>query len=113
MEKNLLQENGWSGSENGLGERQNAKLVRQRVRQAILSGDIPAGAQISQVRLAEELGVSRTPFARGAAVTGARGAGGVGGKPPHPVTVLFVKDLEQLYAMRMQLETLARLTVPR
>lgn len=38
------------------------KLVHQRVRQAILSGDIPAGAQISQVRLAEELGVSRIPL---------------------------------------------------
>ena len=112
-EKDLLQENGRPGSENGLGERQNVKLVHQRVRQAILSGDIPAGAQISQVRLAEELGVSRIPLREALRLLEREGLVESEVNLRVRVAALSVSDLEQLYAMRMQLEALGvRLTVP-
>ena len=116
-EKDLPQEKGRAGSgegKNGLGERQNVKLVHQRVRQAILSGNIPAGDQISQVRLAEELGVSRIPLREALRLLEREGL--VESEVNHRVQVadLSVTDLEQLYAMRMQLEALGvRLTVPR
>lgn len=38
-----------------------AQLVVERVRQAIIDGDFALGEQISEERLAESLGVSRTP----------------------------------------------------
>lgn len=113
-EKDLLQVNGQSGSGSGLGGRQNVKLVHQRVRQSILSGGIPAGDQISQVRLAEELGVSRIPLREALRLLEREGL--VESEVNHRVRVaaLSVSDLEQLYAMRMQLEALGiRLTVPR
>ena len=113
-EKDLLKENGRPDSENGLGERRNVKLIHQRVRQAILSGDIPAGAQISQVRLAEELGVSRIPLREALRLLEREGLVGSEVNKRVRVAALSATDLEQLYAIRIQLETLGvRLTVPR
>jgi DNA-binding GntR family transcriptional regulator len=45
-------------AQNGLG----TEAVYQRVREAILNGEIAAGATMSQVALADELGISRTPL---------------------------------------------------
>ena len=41
---------------------QNGDDVYQRVRNAILDGELAPGAVMSQVALAEELGISRTPL---------------------------------------------------
>lgn len=38
-----------------------ARETYQRLREAILSGDIPPGSRLNERRLAEQLGVSRTP----------------------------------------------------
>jgi DNA-binding GntR family transcriptional regulator len=112
-EGDLMQENGRGGSENRLGERQNVKLVHQRVRQAILTGEIPAGSRLSQVRLAERLGVSRIPLREALRLLEREGL--VESEVNHRVRVapFSVSDLEQLYAIRIQLEALGvRLTVP-
>lgn len=113
-EKNLLQHDGEDGSENRLGGRQNVKRVHERVREAIVSGELPAEAVLSQVRLAERLGVSRIPLREALRLLEREGL--VESEVNHRVRVtpLSASDLEQLYAMRIQLEALGvRLTVPR
>jgi GntR family transcriptional regulator, rspAB operon transcriptional repressor len=41
---------------------QNTEDVYDRIRNAILDGELAPGAVMSQVALAEELGISRTPL---------------------------------------------------
>jgi DNA-binding GntR family transcriptional regulator len=99
---------------NGLGGRQNVTLVHTRLREAILSGKLSPGSPLSQVRLAEELGVSRTPLREALRLLEREGL--VDSETNRRVRVadFSVPDLEQLYAMRIQLEALGiRLTVPR
>lgn len=90
------------------------KRVHERVREAIVSGELPAEAALSQVRLAERLGVSRIPLREALRMLEREGL--VESEVNHRVRVtpLSVSDLEQLYAMRIQLEALGvSLTVPR
>lgn len=113
-EKDRLQENSRAGSENQPGNRQNVKRVHELVREAILSGELPAAARLSQVRLAERLGVSRSPLREALRLLEREGL--VESEVNHRVRVasFSVSDLEQLYAMRIHLEALGiRLTVPR
>lgn len=96
------------------GSRRSVELVHERVRAAILFGEIAPGGALSQVRLAEQLGVSRIPLREALRLLEREGL--VEAEVNHRVRVatLSVSDLEQLYAMRMQLEALGtRLTVPR
>ncbi len=112
-EKGLLQQNGRGESETQLGGRRNVARVHKRVREAIVSGELPAEAVLSQVRLAERLGVSRIPLREALRLLEREGL--VESEVNHRVRVkpLSVSDLEQLYAMRIQLEALTvRLTVP-
>lgn len=93
--------------------RQSTRIVHSRVRDAILSGELPAGAVISQVRLAEQLGVSPTPLREALRLLEHEGL--IESEVNHRVRVagVSVGDLEQLYAIRIELEALAvRLTVP-
>ena len=102
---------GTASSKNGA--RQNVRLVHGQVREAILSGEIPAETVLSQVRLAEQFGVSRGPLREALRLLEREGL--IESEVNHRVRVtpLSVSDLEQLYAMRIQLEALgARLTVP-
>ncbi len=95
------------------GARQSVRLVHGKVRRAILSGEIPAESVLSQVRLAEQLGVSRGPLREALRLLEREGL--IESEVNHRVRVtpLSVPDLEQLYAIRIQLEALgARLTVP-
>ena len=93
--------------------RQSAEYVYRRVREAILNGELPPGETMSQVVLAEEIGVSRTPLRE--ALRMLQGEGLVEARPNRRVRVapMSAGDLEELYAVRVALEAQAlRLAVP-
>jgi DNA-binding GntR family transcriptional regulator len=94
--------------------RQSAEYVYRRVRDAILDADLPPGETMSQVALAEDLGVSRTPLRE--ALRMLQGEGLIEARPNRRVRVapMTAADLEELYAVRVALEAQAlRLAVPR
>jgi DNA-binding GntR family transcriptional regulator len=100
--------------ENGVPARQSAEYVHRRVREAILEAELPPGEIMSQVALAEELGVSRTPLRE--ALRMLQGEGLVEARANRRVRVAPISpsDLEELYALRVVLEAQAlRLAVPR
>ena len=93
---------------------QNTEDVYERVRNAILDGQLAPGAVMSQVALAEELGISRTPLREALRMLQSEGL--VEGEPNRRVRVapMTASDLEELYVMRVTLEAEAlRLSVPR
>ena len=97
-----------------LGARQNVDVVHRRLREAILHGEIPADVPLSQVQLAQRLGVSRTPLREALRLLQREGL--IEGEPNRRVRVagFSVDDLEHLYAERIAVEALGvRLTVPR
>lgn len=92
---------------------QSVDLVHDRLRQAILTGEIAPGADLSQVQLAADLGVSRTPLREALRMLQREGL--VRSSPNKRVTVaeLTAQDMEELYVLRLTLESVAvRLTVP-
>jgi GntR family transcriptional regulator, rspAB operon transcriptional repressor len=92
---------------------QNTEDVYERVRSAILDGQLAPGAVMSQVALAEDLGISRTPLREALRMLQSEGL--VEGEPNRRVRVapMSAKDLEELYVMRITLEAEAiRLSVP-
>jgi len=94
--------------------RQGVDEVYRRVREAILEADLEPGQAMSQVALAAELGVSRTPLRE--ALRMLQGEGLVTAEANRQVRVaaITVEDVEDLYAVRITLEVEAlRLTVPR
>ncbi len=100
--------------ENGVPARQSAEYVHRRVREAILEAELPPGETMSQVALADELGVSRTPLRE--ALRMLQGEGLIEARPNRRVRVapISASDLEELYALRVMVETEAlRLSVPR
>jgi DNA-binding GntR family transcriptional regulator len=91
---------------------QNTEDVYERIRTAILDGELAAGAVMSQVALAEELGISRTPLRE--ALRMLQGEGLVESEPNRRVRVaaMTASDLEQLCVVRVTLEAEAlRLSV--
>lgn len=100
--------------DNGAGRRDNVEQVYRRVREAILDGELAPGTAMSQVALADELGVSRTPLREALRMLQSEGL--VDAQANRRVTVrpLSATDLEELVVMRVTLETEAiRLSVPR
>src|SRR3954469_13064776 len=94
--------------------RDNVEQVYKRVREAILTGEISAGTAMSQVALADELGVSRTPLREALRMLQSEGL--VDAQANRRVTVrpISATDLEELVVMRVALETEAiRLSVGR
>jgi DNA-binding GntR family transcriptional regulator len=92
---------------------QNVALVHERLRDAILAGDIPPGQATSQIVLARELGVGRTPLRE--ALRMLQHEGLVVSQPNRRVRIaeLSLTDMEELYVMRISLEVVAaRITVP-
>jgi DNA-binding GntR family transcriptional regulator len=92
---------------------QNTEDVYERVRSAILDGELAPGAVMSQVALAEDLGISRTPLREALRMLQSEGL--VEGEPNRRVRVapMTARDLEELYVMRITLEAEAiRLSVP-
>ena len=100
--------------DNGVPARQSAEYVYRRVREAILESELPAGETMSQVALADELGVSRTPLRE--ALRMLQGEGLIEARPNRRVRVspISASDLEELYALRVVVEAQAlRLAMPR
>jgi DNA-binding GntR family transcriptional regulator len=94
-------------------EELRAQNAFTRVREAILRGEIPANEPISQVKLAERLGISRTPLREALRMLEREGL--LTSEPNRRVRVppLSVSDLEQIYASRIVIEALAiGLSVP-
>jgi DNA-binding GntR family transcriptional regulator len=92
---------------------QNVALVHEQLRTAILAGEIPPGQATSQIVLARELGVGRTPLRE--ALRMLQHEGLVVSQPNRRVRIaeVSVVDLEELYIMRIPLEAVAaRITVP-
>jgi GntR family transcriptional regulator, rspAB operon transcriptional repressor len=93
---------------------QNTEDVYERVRNAILDGQLAPGAVMSQVALADELGISRTPLREALRMLQSEGL--VEGEPNRRVRVapMTAHDLEELCVMRVTLEAEAmRLSVPK
>jgi DNA-binding GntR family transcriptional regulator len=88
--------------------------VYHRVREAILEGEIPPGAVMSQVALAEELGISRTPLREALRMLQTEGLVDAERNRRVRVSDVSPEDLEELCVMRVTLEAEAiRLAVPR
>jgi DNA-binding GntR family transcriptional regulator len=98
----------------GPGENgQNGEDVYVRVRNAILDGELKPGAVMSQVALAEELGISRTPLREALRMLQSERL--VEAEPNRRVRVapMSPADLEELCVARVTLEAEAiRLSVP-
>jgi len=88
-------------------------LAYEKIRRAILHGEISPNSRISQVKIAEHFGLSRTPLRealrmiqREGLITAERGRQVV-------IASTSVGDLDELYALRINLDTTtARITVP-
>ena len=92
---------------------QNVDAVYERLRAAILRGEIEAGATVPQARLAGELGAGRTPLRE--ALRMLQRDGLVVSEPNRSVRIatLSAEDFEELCIMRVALEAVAiRITVP-
>src|SRR4051794_30978717 len=94
--------------------RQSVEHVHRMIRESILDGALTPGETMSQVALADELGVSRTPLRE--ALRMLQGEGLILSEPNRRVRVapLSLADVEELYAIRIPLEVMAlRLSLPR
>ena len=95
-------------------EPQNVDTVHNRVRRAILRGELPPETVVSQVQLARDLGVSRTPLREALRMLQREGLIESEHNRRVRVAGFSLPDLEQLYIMRVTLESTAiRLTIPR
>jgi DNA-binding GntR family transcriptional regulator len=94
--------------------RQSVEHVHRMIRESILNGSLTPGETMSQVALADELGVSRTPLRE--ALRMLQGEGLILSEPNRRVRVapLSLADVEELYAIRIPLEVTAlRLSITR
>ncbi len=100
------------------GQAESAPGVRmvdayERIRSAILEGVLPPGERLSQVKIADGLGLSRTPvrealrlIEKEGLITSERGRQVV-------ISQTSMADLDELYALRIKLDTTTvRATVP-
>jgi DNA-binding GntR family transcriptional regulator len=91
----------------------STKHAYEQLRRKILLGELEPGATFSQVQLSAQLGVSRTPLREAVRLLQTEGL--LTSEPRRRVRVSPVtsEDFEDLYAMRIVLDSLAvRLTVP-
>ena len=93
--------------------RATAGSLHEYLRRLILDGAIPNGASISQVELAERLGVSRTPLREAMRMLQAEGIVQSEHNRRTHVTALDVGDIDTVYGSRVLLEATGVLvTVP-
>jgi DNA-binding GntR family transcriptional regulator len=101
------------GRNGGTRDGQHVALVHDRLRDAILRGELPAGQTTSQVTLARDFDVGRTPLREALRLLQREGL--VVSEPNRRVRIaeLSSADAEELYVMRIALEAVAiRITVP-
>jgi DNA-binding GntR family transcriptional regulator len=82
----------------------SAGSLHEHLRRLILDGAIPNGATISQVELAERLGVSRTPLREALRMLQAEGLIAAEHNRRAHVTALDVGDIDTVYGCRVLLE---------
>jgi DNA-binding GntR family transcriptional regulator len=88
-------------------------LVHDELRRRILHGQLPPGAVLSQAQLAREFGVSRSPVREACRLLEREGL--VEARHNYRIRVadFSIDDLEEMYASRIVLETLAvRIKIP-
>lgn len=91
----------------------NFDAVHGRVRKAILRGELAPETVVSQVQLARDLGISRTPLREALRMLQREGLIESRHNQRMRVAGFSLPDLEQLYIMRVTLESTAiRLTIP-
>jgi GntR family transcriptional regulator, rspAB operon transcriptional repressor len=92
---------------------QHVAIVHERLRDAILQGEVEAGATTSQTALAKQLDAGRTPLREALRMLQREGL--VISEPNRRVRIaeLSSDDAEELYIMRIAIECVAiRITVP-
>ncbi|PZA07689.1 MULTISPECIES: GntR family transcriptional regulator [unclassified Meiothermus] len=92
---------------------QNVLLIHDRLRSSILRGSLAPGQVTSQLELARDLGVGRTPLREALRLLQREGL--VVQEPNRRVRIaeLSVSDAEEIYTLRITLEAMAmRLTIP-
>jgi DNA-binding GntR family transcriptional regulator len=77
------------------------------IQRMILAGDLPAGERLDQVRLAEQLDVSRHPIRQAIERLAERGFVQISPHRSATVTAHSVADLVELYSLRETLEDMA------
>ncbi|WP_375483491.1 GntR family transcriptional regulator [uncultured Mycobacterium sp.] len=77
------------------------------LRECILDGTLPPGSKLSQVSLARQLGISRTPLREVLRMLQEEGLVEIEPNQRTRVTGLDVQELDDIYACRITLETLA------
>lgn len=88
--------------------------LRDRIRTAIMSGELPPGTVMSQVQLSQRMGVSRTPMREALRMLQEEGLVEIERNRRARVASFDAADLELVYASRILLSALATtLTVPR
>lgn len=97
-------------------ERRDGQRVveaHDRIRTAILHGELAAGSVMSQPQLVETLGIGRTPLREALRILQQEGLVLTEPKRRVRIAELSIADLEELYVVRVTLESLAiRMTVP-
>ena len=102
------------GKAAGIRSANNVQELYAWVRAAILNGKIGAGEPISQAKLANELGVSRTPLREALRMLQAEGLIVGELNQRMRVATMAAEDIDYLYAARIVLEALGMsLTIPR
>lgn len=87
--------------------------VRNEIRKAIISGELPAGSAISSVKLAEKYGVSRTPLREAMRMLQEQGFVTIERNQRPRVATFSTEELEAVFAQRIFLGALCTtLTVP-
>jgi DNA-binding GntR family transcriptional regulator len=95
------------------GSRDNTAEIHQRLREAILHGDLSAGSELSQVKLAVDFGTSRGPVREALRLLQREGLVEAELNRRVRVASFSAGDLEELYALRIVNEALGiRHTVP-
>jgi DNA-binding GntR family transcriptional regulator len=92
---------------------QNVALVYEQLREAILTGEMRPGEIVSQVLITRDLDVGRTPLREALRMLQHEGLVVARANRRIQIAPLSAEDAEQLYVMRVALETVAgRITVP-
>jgi DNA-binding GntR family transcriptional regulator len=84
----------------------SAGALSDTLRDAILRGDLPAGSQLRQDRLASDLGVSKIPVREALQRLAAEGLATFDANRGFSVTSLTAVDAEEIYGLRVAVEPL-------